>query len=269
MAVSGREEQVDRLIERVAGLDVHKASVTACVRVPGGDGGRHSQTRTFRTTTAGLVLLRDWLASFGVTVVGMESTGVFGSAGTTCWKTTSTAGSRNARHLRNVPGRKTDVADAAWIAQLVEHGLVRPSFVPPKPIRELRELTRYRKALIHERTREVQRLAKVLEDAGIKLGCVASDVLGSLAGRCWRRWSLAPPTPRSSPSWPGAGCAPSSPRCVRRWPAGWRVTIGCWSPSCWRTWTTWTRRSGGCRRGCPGGRPFLPAAGPAVHHPGR
>jgi transposase len=173
---------VDRLIERVAGLDVHKASVKACVRVPGQDGARHSETRTFRTTTAGLVLLRDWLASFQVTVVGMESTGVYWKPvyylledDFECWLL-------NAHHLRNVPGRKTDVADAAWIAQLVEHGLVRPSFVPPKPIRELRELTRYRKALIHERTREVQRLHKLLEDAGIKLGMVASDVLG-VSGR--------------------------------------------------------------------------------------
>lgn len=173
---------MDRLIERTAGLDVHKASVKACVRVPGNDGGRQSEIRTFRTTTAGLVLLRDWLASHEVTVVAMESTGVywkpvyylledeFG-----CWLL-------NAQHLRNVPGRKTGVADAAWICQLVEHGLVRPSFVPPKPIRELRELTRYRKTLIHERTREVQRLHKLLEDAGIKLGCVASDVLG-VSGR--------------------------------------------------------------------------------------
>jgi transposase len=174
---------VDRLIERVAGLDVHKASVKACVRVPAQrPGERQSQTRTFRTTTAGLVLLRDWLASHAVTVVGMESTGVFWKPvyylledEFQCWLL-------NARHLRNVPGRKTDVADAAWICQLVEHGLVRPSFVPPKPIRQLRDLTRYRKALIHERTRETQRLAKVLEDAGIKLACVASDTLG-VSGR--------------------------------------------------------------------------------------
>ena len=161
---------MDRLIERAAGLDVHEASVKACVRVPGNDGGRQNEIRTFRTTTAGLVLLRDWLASHAVTVVGMESTGVywkpvyylledeFG-----CWLL-------NAQQLRNVPGRKTDVADAAWICQLVEHGLVRPSFVPPKPIRELRELTRYRKTLIHERTREVQRLHKLLEDAGTRAG---------------------------------------------------------------------------------------------------
>jgi transposase len=147
---------VDQLIERCAGLDVHKASVTACVRVPGEGDKRQQQIRTFRTTTAGLVLLRDWLASFGVTVVGMESTGVYWKPcywlledDFQCWLL-------NARHLRNVPGRKTDVKDAAWICQLVEHGLVRPSFVPPKPIRELRDLTRYRKALVQERTREAQ-----------------------------------------------------------------------------------------------------------------
>ena len=173
---------MELLIERCAGLDVHKASVTATVRVPDQAGGRLQQTRSFRATTAGLVLLGDWLASFGVTVVGMESTGVYWRPvyylledDFQCWLL-------NASHLRNVPGRKTDVADSVWICQLVEHGLVRPSFVPPKPIRELRDLTRYRKALIQERTREAQRLQKVLEDAGIKLGTVASDVLG-VSGR--------------------------------------------------------------------------------------
>ena len=173
---------MELLIERCAGLDVHKASVTATVRVPDQAGGRLQQTRSFRATTAGLVLLGDWLASLGVTVVGMESTGVSWRPvyylledDFQCWLL-------NAAHLRNVPGRKTDVADSVWICQLVEHGLVRPSFVPPKPIRELRDLTRYRKALIQERTREAQRLQKVLEDAGIKLGTVASDVLG-VSGR--------------------------------------------------------------------------------------
>jgi transposase len=170
---------MELLIECCAGLDVHKASVTATVRIPDQVGGRLQQTRSFRATTAGLVLLGDWLASFGVTVVGMESTGVYWRPvyylledDFQCWLL-------NAAHLRNVPGRKTDVADSVWICQLVEHGLVRPSFVPPKPIRELRDLTRYRKALIQERTREAQRLQKVLEDAGIKLGTVASDVLGA------------------------------------------------------------------------------------------
>jgi transposase len=133
---------MELLIERCAGLDVHKASVTATVRVPDQAGGRRQQTRSFPATTAGLVLLGDWLASFGVTVVGMESTGVYWRPvyylledDFQCWLL-------NAAHLRTVPGRKTDVADSVWICQLVEHGLVRPSFVPPKPIRELRDLTR-------------------------------------------------------------------------------------------------------------------------------
>jgi transposase len=173
---------VERLIERCAGLDVHKASVTATVRVPDDQGGRRTQTRTFRATTAGLVLLGDWLASFGVTVVGMESTGVYWKPVYYLLEDAFEVWLLNAQHLKNVPGRKTDVADSVWICQLVEHGLVRPSFVPPKPIRELRDLTRYRKALLGERTREVQRLHKVLEDAGIKLASVASDPLG-VSGR--------------------------------------------------------------------------------------
>jgi transposase len=173
---------METLVARCAGLDVHKDSVTACVRVPDGHGGRHAETRKFTTTTAGLGLLGEWLASFGVTRVGMESTGCYWKpvwqlleGQVECWLL-------NAAHLHNVPGRKTDVADAAWICQLVEHGLVRPSFVPPRPIRELRELTRYRKTQIQERSREVQRLDKVLQDAGIKLSSVATDVLG-VSGR--------------------------------------------------------------------------------------
>jgi len=169
-------------VERCAGLDVHQASVTACVRFPAKSGERGQEIRTFRSTTAGLVTLRDWLASFKVTLVGMESTSVYWKCvyhmledDFECWLL-------NAQHLHNVPGRKTDVADAAWICQLLEHGLVRPSFVPPKPIRELRDLTRYRKTLIEERTREVQRLHKVVEDAGLKLASVASEVLG-VSGR--------------------------------------------------------------------------------------
>jgi transposase len=173
---------MDMVIERCAGLDVHKASVKACVRIPGEDGGRRQEVRTFRTTTAGLVVLRDWLASHRVTVVAMESTGVFWKPVYYLLEDEFEVWLCNARHLRNVPGRKTDVADAAWIAQLVEHGLVRPSFVPPQPIRELRDLTRYRKTLIYERTREVQRLHKTLEDTGIKLSLVATNILG-VSGR--------------------------------------------------------------------------------------
>ena len=171
---------MDRLVERCAGLDVHKASVTACVRIATGEGeGTRQEIREFATTTQGLLLLRDWLASFEVTLVGMEATGVYWKPvyymledDFECWLL-------NARHLKNVPGRKTDVKDAEWICQLVEHGLVRPSFVPPKEIRELRNLTRYRKAQIEERTREIQRLDKVLQDAGIKLSCLATRVLGA------------------------------------------------------------------------------------------
>src|SRR6266487_3516162 len=151
---------MEQLIERCAGLDVHKKTVAACVRTPGQDGQRQQHTRTFQTTTKGLLALRDWLASQQVRVVGMESTGAYWKAVYYRLETTMDCWLLNARHLRNVPGRKTDVADAAWIAQLVEHGLVRPSFVPPPPIRELRNLTRYRKTVIQERTREAQRLGE-------------------------------------------------------------------------------------------------------------
>src|SRR5207244_12857644 len=131
------------------------------------------------TTTEELLAMRDWLTAFGVTVVGMESTGVYWKPVYYVLEDVFECRLFNARHLRNVPGRKTDVGDAAWIAQLLEHGLVRPSFVPPREIRELRDLTRYRKALIQERTREAQRLEKTLQDAGIKLSSVASDILGA------------------------------------------------------------------------------------------
>lgn len=166
------------LVERCAGLDVHKDTVVACVRLLEGR-TVESHTATFGTTTAELLGLRDWLVGWQVTLVGMESTGVYWKPvyyiledEIACWLL-------NARHLRNVPGRKTDMADAAWIAQLVAHGLVRASFVPPPQIRELRNLTRYRKAQIEERGREAQRLDKILQDAGVKLSSVATDILGA------------------------------------------------------------------------------------------
>ncbi len=136
---------MDVLVERCAGLDVHKDTVVACVRTPGEGGRREQLTRTFGTMTVELLALRDWLGAMGTTLAAMESTGVYWKPvfyvledAMECWVL-------NARHMRNVPGRKTDIADAEWICQLAEHGLVRPSFVPPKPIRELRDLTRYRK----------------------------------------------------------------------------------------------------------------------------
>ena len=173
---------MERLIERCCGLDVHKETVAACVRVPGPGGRREQHVRTFGTTTAELLSLRDWLEGYGVTHVAMESTGQLWKPVYYVLEAACACLLVNAAHVKQVPGRKTDVADCAWIAQLLECGLLRGSLVPPAPIRELRDLTRYRKVLIQERTREANRLHKVLEDAGIKLGTVATDILG-VSGR--------------------------------------------------------------------------------------
>jgi len=166
------------VVERCAFLDVHRDTVMACARTPDGGGGRREEVSEFRTTTSQLLLLADWLIERRVTLVGMEATGVYWKP--VHWVLEDAVGEVwviNARHMRNVPGRKTDVADAQWGAQLIEHGLVRPSFVPERATREQRDLTRYRKSVIEERARETQRLHKVLEDAGVKLSSVASSVL--------------------------------------------------------------------------------------------
>ena len=160
------------------GLDVHKKSVTACLRSSGPKGKRKKETRTFRTTTSALLELSTWLSEAGCTHVAMESTGVYWRPVWNVLEGAFTLLLVNARHVKMVPGRKTDVKDSEWIAELLEHGLLRSSFVPPPPIRELRELTRYRKQLIQERAREANRVHKVLETANIKLGCVATDILG-------------------------------------------------------------------------------------------
>lgn len=173
---------MDPLIDRVAGLDVHKTTVVATVRTPGPDGGRESRTETFGTMTADLIALRDWLHAHGVTHVALESTGV-------SWKPIYYVledGFQllliNMLELKHVPGRKTDVKDSEWLAQLLECGLLKASFVPPPAIRELRDITRYQVQQVRDRAREVNRLCKVLEDAGIKLTSVATDVLG-VSGR--------------------------------------------------------------------------------------
>ncbi len=166
------------LVERCAFLDVHRDTVVACARMPDDGGGRREEVAEFGSTTSQLLALSDWLVDRDVTLVGMEATGVYWKP--VHWVLEDAIGEVwviNARHMRNVPGRKTDVADAQWGAQLLEHGLVRPSFIPPRPTREQRDLTRYRKSVIEERGREVQRLHKVLEDAGVKLSSVASHVL--------------------------------------------------------------------------------------------
>ena len=171
------------MVERCAGLDVAKDEVVACVRVPDGKGGRRQEIRTFLTFTADLEALADWMASEGVTQIVMEATGQYWKSP---WYVLEERGFDlmlvNARHVKIVPGRKTDVKDAEWLAELLEHGLLRGSFVPPAAIRELRDLTRYRKRLIQAHTAECQRIQKALEDAGIKLDSVASDVLG-VSGR--------------------------------------------------------------------------------------
>lgn len=171
------------IVARCAGLDVHKRSVTACVRVPAEDGGRRQEVRTFSTFTSGLEALGAWLIAQGVTLAVMESTGVFWKPVWHVLEDDFELLLVNARHAHNVPGRKTDVADAAWLAQLAEHGLLRGSFVPDPAIRRLRDLTRYRRRMIEAQVRETQRLTKVLEDAGIKLDSVASNVMGVSARR--------------------------------------------------------------------------------------
>jgi transposase len=166
-------------IERCAGLDVHKATVQATVRVPDGHGGRQVVKEKFATTTAALLTLRDWLQAYGVTHVAMESTGVYWKPVYYVLEDGFSLLLVNAQHVKHVPGRKTDVTDSEWLAQLLECGLLQGSFVPPPPIRDLRDLTRYRKHQIRERAREVNRLHRVLEDAGIKLSTVATDVMGA------------------------------------------------------------------------------------------
>ena len=173
---------VEVVYERCCGLDIHKQTVVACLLVSGPGRPPSREIRTFGTLTDELLQLADWLAAAGCTHVAMESTGVY-------WKPLYNLleGSFelllvNARHIKQVPGRKTDVKDCEWIADLLRHGLLHPSFVPDRPQRELRELTRYRTTLIRERAAEANRLQKTLEGANIKLGSVATDVLG-VSGR--------------------------------------------------------------------------------------
>jgi transposase len=182
---------MDVVVERCAAVDIGKAEMTACVRTPGGRRQRCSVTRTFLTFTDDVAAMADWFKAEGVTLVVMEATGAYWKP---VWYVLEDRGFElmlvNARHVKIVPGRKTDVADAEWLAQLLEHGLLRSSFVPPESIRHLRDLTRYRKRLVQTNTSEHQRIEKTLEDAGIKLDVVASDILG-VSGRLMLRQLLA------------------------------------------------------------------------------
>lgn len=174
------------IVERGAGLDIHQATIVATVRVPDGAGGRTVTTQTFGTMTVDLLTLRDWLQASGVTHVAMESTGVYWKPIYYLLEDGFTVTLVNMQHLKIVPGRKTDVSDSAWLAQCLEWGLLKASFIPPPAIRDLRDLTRYRKKQVEDRTQEVNRLHKVLEDAGLKLSTVLTDVLG-VSGRAMLR----------------------------------------------------------------------------------
>jgi transposase len=170
------------LVERGCGLDVHQATVVACLLQVRQDGRVQKQIRTFGSTTRELVSLREWLRTEGCTHVAMESTGVYWKPVYAILEGAFEIVVANAQQVKKVPGRKTDVKDAEWIADLLCHGLLRSSFVPPKPIRELRDLTRYRRKLVESQAAERNRLLKLLESANIKLSSVATDVFG-VSGR--------------------------------------------------------------------------------------
>ena len=173
---------MDNIYPCCAGLDVHQESVEASVRRIEPGGGLQQQTRHWGTMTRDLLAMGDWMAAQGVTHIAMESTGVYGKPLFNLLESRFTILLVNARHLKQVPGRKSDVRDCQWIAQLLQHGLLKGSFIPPQPQRDLRDLTRYRTQVGEERTRTVNRIHKVLQDANIKLASVASEILG-VSGR--------------------------------------------------------------------------------------
>lgn len=173
---------MENILACCAGLDVHKESVEACVRRVEPNGRVHSETRHWGTMTRDLLTMADWLATEGVTDVAMESTGVYWKPIFNILESRFTVLLVNARHIKQVPGRKSDIRDCQWIAQLLQCGLLKGSFIPPRPQRELRDLTRHRTQLVEEKTRTINRIQKVLEDANIKLASVASDVMG-VSGR--------------------------------------------------------------------------------------
>lgn len=171
-------ERMGAIIERCCGLDVHQATVVACVLVGPADRKPKKEVRTFGTFTRDLLALREWLREAGCTHVGMESTGVYWKPIYAVLEGDFELVVGNAHHIKNVPGRKTDVKDSEWIADLMRHGLIAKSFVPPKPIRELRDLMRYRRKLVESRSAERNRLLKLLETANIKISSVATNAFG-------------------------------------------------------------------------------------------
>jgi transposase len=181
-AVARRECALETVYARCCGLDSHKKSIVACLSLPGATGAALTTVRTFGAMTADILALSDWLTAAGCTHVAMESTGVFWKPVWNLLEGLFTLLLVNPRHMKAVPGRKTDVTDAEWIANLLRHGLLTGSYVPERSQQELRELTRYRTTLVRERTAEANRLQKTLEGANIKLASVSTDILG-LSGR--------------------------------------------------------------------------------------
>ena len=196
-----KEETMEVVVACCAGLDVHQASVVACVNRTGPGGRSHKHVRAFGTMRDDLIALRDWLQSAGCTLVAMESTGVYWKPVHEMLEDHFDVMVANARHIKNVPGRKTDVKDCEWISDLARHGLISRGFVPPRAIRDLRELNRYRRKVAQVHTGERNRLIKVLETAGIKLAGVVSDVLG-VSGRAMIRALIEGADTPESPSGP-------------------------------------------------------------------
>ena len=191
------------MYERCAGLDVHKKTVVACVVTPDGQ-----DIRTLSTMTIDLLGLSDWLLACGCTHVAMESPGDYWKPVFNMLEGTFEVVLVHAQHVKAVPGRKTDVKDAAWLAELLQHGLVRASLIPPVAQRELRDLTRYRSTFIRERTTLVNRVQKLLEDANIKLAAVSRRTSwGCQGGRCWRPCLPVTLTLRRWQTWPKVACA--------------------------------------------------------------
>jgi transposase len=227
------------------GVDVHKDSVTACVVWAEAGGKKRQEKRRFATFTRDLLALADWLRACCVTHVAMESTGVYWQPvwhvreGQFEWLLV------NAQHVKAIPGKKTDRRDSAWLAELLQHGLLKSSFVPPAAIRELRDLTRYRVTLCQECHRIANRIQKVLEDANLKLASVASDPLGASGRAMLKALIAAKRIRRSSPTWRGDCCDARFPCCRPRLTAGSpHIIVSCFR-SYWITWNLSKRRSPG------------------------
>ena len=228
---------MELLHPRCAGLDVHKDSVVACIRIQQGPQAVH-QVETFGTTTKSLLELSDWLSEHQVTHVAMEATGVY-------WKPVWHVldGSfelvlANAMHIKNVPGRKTDINDATWISDITAHGLIRSSFVPPTAIQDMRTMIRTRKQLVRERAQHVQRIQKTLEDANVKIASAISDVTGTSGRAILQALIDGKTNPKSFWPQPQTGFTPAAPRCLKRFRAA-SVRLTAFCSSC--TWGRSTR----------------------------